>query len=155
MATPAARQRPPHGLTLVELVISLALAGVLIGSIWSTWATLGRRSADPLVARQTLAVAQALLREIELQPLPGTGVAASTPGRTGFASIADYDGLVLDGITDAEGTAVAGLQAYRAEVQVASQALAGVPAVDGWWITVTATGPGGQAQSLGTWRARR
>ncbi|MBL8328669.1 MAG: hypothetical protein JNJ71_07430 [Rubrivivax sp.] len=139
----------------MELVISMALAGVIISGIWAAWASLSTRSSDPLVARQALAVAQSLLREIELQPLPGAAAAASSPGRTGFASILDYHGLVLDGIRDAEGQAIAGLEAYRAQISVTAQALAGVPQSDGWWITVSVSGPDGARTVLGGWRARR
>ena len=135
--------------------MSLAIAGVVISTMWSAWALLGRNSADPLVARQQLAIAQSLLREIELQPLPGTSTAASTPGRTGFASISDYNGLTLNGITDVEGQAVSGLQAYTASVSVQQQALAGVPATSGWWVQVTVAGPGSGNLILGQWRAVR
>lgn len=149
------RRARARGLTLVELVVALALAGVLLGSLWSAWSLMGRASADPLVARQQLAIAQSLLREIELQPLEGS-TPAGTPGRTGFASVAAYDGLVMNGITDAEGVAVPGLAAYAARVSVTGQALAGVPAGSGRWITVTVTGPdGGRPLTLGLWRSAR
>ena len=150
------RQR---GLTLVELVVSLVIAGVVISTLWSAWALLGRSSADPLVARQQLAIAQSLLREMELQPLPGTATAAATPGRTGFASINDYNGLSLTGITDVEGNAVPGLQAYHASITVAQLALAGVPAGSGFWVQVSVAGPGGSGSGgnlvLGQWRSLR
>lgn len=155
-------ERPQHspkrrqtGLTLVELVVALVIAGVVISTLWSAWVFMGRSSADPLVARQQLAVAQALLREIELQPLPGTAVAAATPGRTGFASISDYHGLSLAGITDIEGQALPGLQSYGATVSVVAQALAGVPQSAGWWVTVSVSGPQGANLVLGQWRAQR
>lgn len=148
----ARRQR---GLTLVELVVSLVIAGVVISTLWSAWAMMGRSSADPLVARQQLAIAQSLLREIELQPLPGTAAAAPTPGRTGFASISDYHGLTLSGITDVEGIALPGLQAYNASITVQPQALAGVPAGSGYFVQVTVAGPGAGNLVLGQWRSVR
>lgn len=148
-------RRGQSGVTLIELIISLALAGVLIGSIWSAWSVLGRRSADPLVARQSLAIAQSLLREIELQPVPGSATAASSPGRTGFAAFTDYHGLDLSPITDAEGTPMPDLQAYRARVTVQPMALSGIPSDQGWWVEVRVTGPTGTDTVLGTWRARR
>ena len=151
-----ARRSAQHGVTLVELIVALTLAGVILTSIWSAWSLLGRSSADPLVARQSLAIAQSLLREIELQPLPGTATAGTTPGRTGFASIADYHGLTMgNGITDVEGAAVPGLEGYGASVSVASMALEGVPSSDGWWVTVSVTGPGGERTLLASWRSRR
>jgi len=141
--------------TLVELIVALTLAGVILTSIWNAWSLLGRTSADPLVARQALAVAQSLLREIELQPLPGSAQAGSTPGRTGFASIADYDGLAMSGITDVEGAAVPGLESYGATVSVSTMALDGVPASGGWWVAVTVTGPAGERTTLAQWRSQR
>ncbi len=151
----ASRRAAQAGVTLVELIVALTLAGVILTSIWSAWTLLGRSSADPLVARQSLAIAQSLLREIELQPLPGTAVAGSTPGRSGYASISDYHGLTMNGISDVEGAVVPGLESYGAAVSVTSMALSGVPAGDGWWVTVTVTGPGAERTVLAQWRARR
>ena len=148
-------RRHQAGVTLVELIVALTLAGVVMGSIWSAWTLLIGRSADPLVARQSLAIAQSLLREIELQPLPGTAVSGSTPGRTGYASINDYNGLTMSGISDAEGAAVPGLEGYGASISVASLALSGVPAGSGWWVTVIVTGPGGERVQLAQWRSAR
>jgi MSHA pilin protein MshD len=148
-------RRRPRGLTLVELVIALVVAGVAMSAIWNAWALLGRASADPLVQRQQLAIAQSLLREIELQPLPGTALAGATAGRTGFASITDYNGLVMNGITDAEGLAVPGLQAYGAQLSVSPRALEGVPSGAGWWVTVSVTGPGAPTLQLAQWRSQR
>ncbi len=144
-----------RGVTLVELIVALVLAGVVLGSIWSAWTLMGSRSADPLVARQQLAIAQSLLREIELQPLPGSATAAATPGRTGFASISDYNGLTMSGISDAEGQPVPGLENYGASITVAPQALEGVPASDGWWVAVQVTGPGGERLQMASWRSQR
>ena len=45
-----------RGVTLIELIVALTLAGVILTSIWSAWSLLGRSSADPLVARQSLAI---------------------------------------------------------------------------------------------------
>ena len=147
--------RSQRGVTLVELIVALVLAGVVMSGIWTAWTLMVTRSANPLVSRQQLAIAQSLLREIELQPLPGTAVAAALPGRTGFASILDYNGLVMNGITDVEGATVPGLGGYGASIGVASSALAGVPASDGWWITVDVLGPTGDTLKLASWRSKR
>ena len=149
------QQAQQRGLTLVEVVVSLVIAGVVISTLWSAWALMGRTSADPLVARQQLAIAQSLLREIELQPLPGTATAAPTPGRTGFASISDYHGLALNGITDVEGNAVPGLQAYSANVTVQPLALTGVPLGSGYFVQVSVAGPVPGNLLLGQWRSVR
>jgi MSHA pilin protein MshD len=148
------QRRAQRGLTLVELIVALVLAGVLLGSMWSAWSLMGRGSADPLVARQQLAIAQSLLREIGLQPISGA-TAVATPGRTGYASITDYNGLAMSGITDVEGAAVSGLAAYGATVSVTPQAWSGVPAASGYWVTVSVTGPDSRALVLGAWRSKR
>jgi MSHA pilin protein MshD len=155
--SPRRAQRRQHGLTLIELIVALSLAGVLLGSMWNAWSLMGRGSADPLVARQQLAIAQSLLREMSLQPISGAS-AVATPGRTGYASITDYNGLAMSGpsgITDVEGAPVSGLSAYGATVSVTPQALAGVPAGSGYWITVSVTGPDARALVLGQWRSKR
>jgi prepilin-type N-terminal cleavage/methylation domain-containing protein len=155
------RQRHPlrqrqRGVSLVELVVAMALSAVIVSGLWAAWAVLGRHSADPLTARQALVVAQSLLREIDLQPLPADGaVAGNTAGRTGYASIADYNGLVMNGITDAEGQAIAGLEGYSARVSVQNMALDGVPTNQGWWVRVDVTAPGGDTTALAAWRAQR
>lgn len=154
-AQPPTRRQAQRGLTLIELVVSLVIAGVVMSTMWSAWTLLARSSADPLVARQQLAIAQSLLKEIELQPLPGDAVAVATPGRTGFASINDYNGLAMTGITDVEGNAVPGLAAYNASITVGALALAGVPSGSGWWITVTVSGPAGNPLVLAQYRSRR
>jgi MSHA pilin protein MshD len=147
-------RRAQRGLTLIELIVALALAGVLLGSMWSAWSLMGRGSGDPLVARQQLAIAQSLLREISLQPISGA-TAVATPGRTGYASITDYNGLTMAGITDVEGAAVSGLAAYGATVAVTPLALGSVPAGSGYWITVSVSGPDSRTLTLGTWRSKR
>ena len=147
--------RGQRGVTLVELIVALVIAGVVMTSVWNAWTMLSTKSADPLVARQQLAVAQSLLREIELQPLPGTAAAVATPGRTGFASIADYHGLAMNGIVDVEGNAVAGLESYGATVSVSALALADMSAADGWWIEVGVSGPGSTPLVLAAYRSRR
>ena len=155
LETPLQRPRQ-RGVSLVELVVAMALAGIIISGVWAAWSVLGQRSADPLTARQALVVAQSLLREIELQPLPGdAAVAGTTPGRTGYANISHYNGLVMNGIQDAEGQAIAGLESYRASVSVSNLALNGVPTNPGWWVRVEVTAPGGETTVLGQWRAQR
>ena len=150
------RKQAHRGVGLIEVIIAMTLAGVVLGAIWGGWVYFSAHSADPLVSRQSLAVANSLLREIELQPMPGNGaVSGNGPGRTGYASIANYDNLSLVGITDVEGQPIAGLSAYQAGVLVKPMALAGVPAASGWWIEVVVTGPNGAQTKLAQWRAQR
>lgn len=147
-------QRAARGATLVELVVALSIAATLIGGVWSAWALITRRSADPLVLRQSLAIAESLLGEILLQSAgPASGAGGSD--RTAYSSVADYHGLALAGITDVHGNAVAGLAGYGAHVSVQPRAVQGVPSSDGWWIEVSVSGPNGTSTKLAGWKARR
>jgi MSHA pilin protein MshD len=143
-----------RGATLIELVVAIAVAALVISGTWAAWSTMNQRSADPLVLRQSLAVAESLLAEVMLQPLEG-GTGTGGTDRTRFAAASDYNGLTLDGITDPHGQAIAGLQGYRAQLTVVPRALQGVPQGFGWWIEVRVTGPDRRDVLVSGWRARR
>lgn len=57
-----------HGLTLVELIMFIVVVSIGVVGILQVWSTSVRGSADPLAYKQALAIAEALLEEIELQP---------------------------------------------------------------------------------------
>lgn len=153
---PPRARRAGRGATLIELVVAIAVAGLVVTGTWAAWTTLQGRSADPLAQRQALAVAESLLAEIQLR---GTGSPSGAGGtdRRAFTAVQDYHGLALDdGITDIDGTPIPGLAAYRARVSVTPRALHGVPADGGWWIEVRVTGPqGGAPVVLAGWRSAR
>jgi MSHA pilin protein MshD len=146
--------RRARGVTLVELVVSLAVVATLVSGVWAGWALLTKRSADPLVLRQSLAVAESLLAEIQLQPAAAAS-GASGNDRTRYASVADYNGLALNGILDVQGQPIPGLEGYRAAVTVQARSLQGVPDTHGWWIDVRVTGPAGGDVIVSGWRSRR
>jgi|SRR5581483_3467303 len=57
-----------HGLTLIELIIFIMIVSVaLLGTLLAMNTTV-RKSSDPLVQKQALAVAEGLLEEVELMP---------------------------------------------------------------------------------------
>jgi MSHA pilin protein MshD len=144
--------RLERGVSLIELVVSIAVMGVLVSGLWSSWAMLNSHNADPLVQRQALAVAESLMQEISLQPVATVSGTGGT-NRSAFTSIADYDGLTLNGITDAQGVSLPGLAGYVARVSVGPQSLDGVPSSAGWWIEVRVTSPAGSDTVLSGWRA--
>lgn len=57
------------GMTLLELVITIVVVGIALASVFSTINFNVRHSADPVVKKQALAIAEALLEEIELMPM--------------------------------------------------------------------------------------
>lgn len=150
--------RSGRGLTLVELVVAIAVIGLGVAGVLLPFVVAGRGSADPMVRKQALAIAEALLEEIELMPFtycdpddPAAEAATAPAGcstpegigpqsvetRTGttapFDNVGNYHGYDSDadtppGIKDITGTAIAGLEGYRVTVAVAEQA---IPAAGG------------------------
>lgn len=127
---------------------------------------LNLKSADPMVQRQSLAIAESLLAEVLQQGTTDSdpdGVADALGPETGesrgsatapFDHVNDYNGFAMTGITAMDGSAIAGLSSYSASVVVRAQGLDNVGANDGWWVEVTVTGPDGRALRLSGWRAR-
>ena len=182
-ARPSRTPRAPrHGLSMIELLIFIGIVSVALAALVRVFVQATVASADPLVQRQALAIAESLLEEVQLMPFTfcdsedanveaatspaGCAGAAEAPGpeagetRTGLPSfdhVNDYHGLTLTGgITDLTGTAVAGLGAYGASVSVTAAALHTVSAASGdaLKISVTVNGPSGVSLTLVGYRSR-
>lgn len=109
------RQR---GISLIELIVFIVIIGVALTGILLVMNTVIRSSADPLIRKQALAIAESMLEEIKLQDLSGAACAgtlgANSP-RSGVSAVCDYNGYnttagILDFSTNA---AVAGLGNYN------------------------------------------
>ncbi|TAK92411.1 MAG: type II secretion system protein [Burkholderiaceae bacterium] len=57
-----------RGVSLIELVIFIAIVGVAVAGVLSVLTQTTRSSADPMIAKQALSIAEALLEEVRLQP---------------------------------------------------------------------------------------
>lgn len=162
----ATTRRRQGGVTLIEVVMFIVIVSIALGAVLSLLAFATARSADPQLLRQSLAVAEALLGEVLAQSVdttdPDGGAEARGPEAgeargdplLPFDHVNDYDGLVLNGIVNAAGTALPALASYGASITVAPQALSGLPEAYGWLVTVTVTAPDGSTLSLSGFRAR-
>lgn len=56
-----------RGISLIELIVFIVIVGVGLAGITVTYDTVVRHSADPMVRKQALAIAESLLLEIEQQ----------------------------------------------------------------------------------------
>lgn len=175
------RARRQAGLSLVELIIFIIIVSVGLAGILSVFNLTSQKSADPQIRRQMLAVAEALLEEVELKPFtycdpddPNAATATSSAGCTGgtggandesklplgpeagetrptFDNVSDYNGLNLSPASDINGTTIAG---YSATVSVTQQQLEGsIPLDASLRITVTVT-HGSDSLSLSGYRLR-
>ncbi|MBC7717342.1 MAG: type II secretion system protein [Pseudorhodobacter sp.] len=156
--TPA--RKTQRGTSLVELIVLIVVVGIVVTAAMGALGTLSVRSADPLVQRQALAVAQSLLDEALAQPTPDGDALGPEPGESRgsatapFNHVNDYNGYATTGIRNFDGTPVAALESYNANISVRPQAVGNVPAADGWWVEVRVTGPGGAEVVLAGWHAR-
>ena len=146
--------RPQRGLTLVELIIFIVSVLVGLAGVLSVLDVTVRGSADPVVRKQALALAEAMLEEVlakSFQNDPGdannlSGVlgctpttaprcALNTPGdRANYNDVDDYNTWSQPGNVQAIGAAPAALARYRVTVVVVPWALNGE---NGKRVTVT------------------
>ncbi|QLQ02586.1 MAG: type II secretion system protein [Thiobacillus sp.] len=171
-----------RGLSLIELLVFIVVVGIAVTGVLSVFSLNARTSADPVVQKQALAIADSLLEEVLAKPYTycdtddaNVGTASSTAGCASMAETAlapeagetrysnltpydnvnDYNGFAMTGIVDPSGNAVPDLNGYRASVQVQpAGAFNGIPAGETLFVTVTVTGPGNHSVTLSGYRTR-
>ena len=170
-----------RGLSLIELLVFIVVVGIAVTGVLSVYSLNARTSADPVVQKQALAIAESLLEEVLAKPYTycdpddANVETASSPagcatipevmgpeaGETRYANLTpfdnvnDYNGFSMAGIVDLNNNPVAGLGGYTATVQVQpAGAFNGIPAGETLLVTVTVTAPGNQGVSLSGYRTR-
>jgi MSHA pilin protein MshD len=88
----AIKRRPSRGVTLVELIVFIVIVSVAVAGVLTTLDIANRSSTDPMIQKQALAIAEALLEEVQLQPFtycdpndPNAATALSVAACTGGA----------------------------------------------------------------------
>ncbi|WP_198674775.1 type IV pilus modification PilV family protein [Rhodoferax ferrireducens] len=139
------RQR---GFTLIELIIFIVVVSVGLVGILKVMDVTVKSSADPMVRKQTIAIAESLLEEILLKDY-----ANPTGGDTGtvralFDDVDQYAGYITTGIKDPLGVDVPSLSSYNISpaVTVGTTTLGGLTVKI---ITVSVTGPQGMISLTG------
>ena len=155
--SPSVRQR---GISLVELIMFIVIISVALAGILTVMNIVMRSSADPLVHKQALAIAESLLEEVELMPFTYcdpddasavTATAAVLGGPTGCATTVEIMGpeaaqgearlgvVPFDNVNDYAGygaaavadiTGAPGVAGYPALIAVTPVALPGIAALD-------------------------
>jgi MSHA pilin protein MshD len=198
--SPTTEPRLERGVTLVELIVFIVIVSTAVAGVLMTLDISNRSSADPMIQKQALAIAEALLEEVRLQAftycdpnddaaVTNANSAADCTGGAGgandetktplvsetgearasttspFDNVSDYNTFCMgpacappSTITDLNGTSMAGLEAYTANVIVAnpqpSEVIGSIPAPDSLFITVTVTGPANTTVVLHGYRVR-
>jgi len=141
-----------RGFTLIELIIFIVVVGAGLAGILSVMNTTVKSSADPMVRKQAMAIAESLLEEVLLKEYADPAGGYSGSDRSQFDDVDDYDGYTTTGgIVDMVGVTVPGLSDYNiADVAVdISTDLTGVSAKK---VIVSVTGRGVEI-SLSGYRA--
>lgn len=142
------------GVTLVELIVAIVIVGTALAGLVAAYNRANIASADPLVTRQMLAVAETMMEEVMLKPYGSGNVNGPTPAdRALYTEVGHYNGYASDGIAGVDGAPIAGLQRYRVSVSVAPAPLTGVPAGAALRIRVE-VGNGGDSLQLTGWRTK-
>ncbi|MEI7613220.1 MAG: type II secretion system protein [Betaproteobacteria bacterium] len=168
------RQR---GVTLVELIVAIVIISVGLAGILSAFNVSVKGSADPVMNKQLVSVAEALLEEVQqaaftycdpddanAETAVSAAGCATLPEVMGpeagdarpFDNVNDYNGLLMAAITDVAGVAVPNLAGYSASIAVAPVALNTITLASGdaLRITVTVTAPSAQVFTLDGYRTR-
>ncbi len=141
------------GFSLIELIVAMLLISIGVLGILSAMNTLVKNSADPMVRKQAIAIAESLLEEIVLKDFANPTGGYTGTDRTQFDDVSDYAGYTTTGIVDISGTAISGLSGYNiSSVTVVNAALGNIASTDAKLITVTVTAPGGEAISMSAYR---
>jgi MSHA pilin protein MshD len=163
---PVRRQR---GMTLIELITFIVIVSVGLAGVLTVMNITTRSSADPLIRKQALAVAEAMMEEVlskDFQNDPADpGNASATLGctpttaprcalntltdRPNYNDVDDFNNWNRTGVFQVDGTPAPVLGTYTVRVNVAAGALNGLA---GKWVTVTVAG-GAETIALNGFRA--
>ena len=106
----AGRRKDQAGMSLIEVIVFVVIVGVALAGVLSTLNLTTAKSADPLIRKQMLAIAEGLMDEIQLRPFTfckgsDTRVALATSATVGGAGCAaNVQGFGNDGETRANFT---------------------------------------------------
>jgi MSHA pilin protein MshD len=131
-------RRRTRGMTLIELVLAIVVIAVGLAGVLAAFNQAVFHSADPMVRKQMLAIAEEMMEEITLKPV--TAAANMPPGgcaRNTFNDVADYNGYASAGVCDIDGAHIGALADYNVAVAVGAGALPNGIAASRIVVTVT------------------
>ncbi len=144
-----------RGVTLVELIISIAVIGIALAGVLVVIVRNTASSADPMIWHQSVAIGESYLEEILAKNFTHTAIAGEN--RATYDDVSDYNNLANNGCltTDAAcptlgscacdqtGTPMDALQGYTVNVQATAPAATwnGISTANVWFVQVTVTSP--------------
>ena len=146
------RQR---GVSLIELIMYIVIVSTAIIGILSVMNVISKNSADPVIHKQALAIADSLLEEIELQDFAAasgtTSAGAVNSGNrtSGYHVVNEYNGFAMNPFTSLNGSTLSG---YSTSVSVQNVVLGSIASASAVLIAVTVTDPSGNTLEMDGYR---
>lgn len=118
-------KRSQTGFTLIELIVFIVVVGAGLAGILSVMNTSVKSSADPMVRKQAIALAESVLEEVLQKAYTDPdGTNTGETGRNNWDNVDDYNGK-----TQAAFSLPAGLAAYSIAIVVVTESTTlGIPA---------------------------
>jgi MSHA pilin protein MshD len=124
------------GMTMIELIIAIVIISTGLAGVMLAFSTVVKGSADPLIHKQMLTIAEEMMEEITLQPFEPNGAAPAnslrncTSGlavasRANFDDVRDFNAYQTTGICNTDGDALTELSAYSLRVDIDATASLG------------------------------
>ncbi len=133
-----------RGISLIELIMFIVIISIAVAGILLVMNKVTGHSADALVRKQALAIAESLLEEVQLQDfISASGVpnAVTQANRSSeYHIVSNYNGFATTGIFPVSGVAaIAGLGSYNASVVVTNAALGSITLASASAVLITVT----------------
>ena len=113
-----------HGVLLIELIMAIVIVSTALLGISSVINLTLEKSADPLVVKQRMLIADGLMEEILSKAYNDPGVGHTATGqRQYYDDINDYSGFHMEGIRSIDGTPIPELAEYNVSVSVTPASL--------------------------------
>lgn len=139
-----------RGFTLVEMIIAIVIIGVGLAGVLSAFTMTVRASADPLIRKQMLSIAEEMLEEVLLKPYASRSGTITGCNRTNADDVSDYNNYSQP-VCSPDGTVIGNLSTYTVSVSVDSAATLGTLGAGVKKIKVTVQ-RGSDALTLVGWR---
>jgi len=144
-------------MSLVELILAIVIISVGLAGVLTVYSTTVRQSADPMIRKQMISIAEEMIAEITSQSYEALANGVPAPcARDLYNDSIDYNGYNSGTcqaggakIYSRAGSAVAGLNGYRVVVAVVGETWNSTPAQK---VTVTVSSPQNESLALVTWR---
>ncbi|NDP40911.1 MAG: pilus assembly protein MshD [Rhodoferax sp.] len=130
------RRNGSRGFTLIELIIFIVVVGAGLAGILAVSTNVVKSSADPMVRKQAMALADSILEEIVQKEYQDPDGVSGETTRDTMDDVDDYNGKTKTLFTDWP----AALGSYNVIIVVAPATLGTAPAIAAKKVSVTVTG---------------